>query len=887
MSLSPGTMAGPYRIVGPLGSGGMGEVYRARDERLGRDVAVKVLPAEVAADPDRLRRFEQEARAAGQLAHPNVLVVHDVGTHEGQPFLVTELLEGETLRACLHGGPLPVRKAIELGAQIAHGLAAAHERGIVHRDLKPENVFLTRDGVVKLLDFGLAKLAHPLPDAEAVSSASTLAHGVDTGAGVILGTVGYMAPEQVRGLPADHRADLFALGCVLHEMVTGKRPFRGASPADTISAILSQDPPALSSAVENVSPALEGIVRRCLEKRPEDRFQSARDLAFDLSSLLTSGVTVRPVEGRPWSRRWVFGAAALVLVALIATAVVVWSPWRARPPAVTLDPKRVVVGAFENRTGEASLDALGTLVPEALAQGASGIGDFTVIPSPASVGRGVVGGETTAGEQALRQLAQMTGAGVVVSGTYYLLGEELRVQSQLTDAATGELIHTAEAVAGPRIAQGEVVEKLRQRVLGAVAAHFDPQLSHGKVHWPLLDAYLEFRRGRDAWNYDHDAARSHLERALDLDPDFFTAAWVLCREYINNFRCDEDARLLERLEARQGRLTPYERLLYGEAQADLLNNVEEDIRLKRERAELTPDDMLLRYYIGFSELNARRPREAIAMLEKVPFSWMSSTPGMRWAPSYFLAQAHHRLGEYDEELAAVRQSRQHFPDVLELRAREVAALAALRHLDQAEGIVEEAAASPARIGGLGMVFMLSAVELRAHGHREAAQRVADRAAAWVAERPPPEQARYQPVRVQALFLAGHWQEAKRAAEALPGTRQARSWDILTIWWGQPAVYRLGWIGSIAARLRDTAEARVVAAQLRDFVSSCPADDRTYWRAAIAAQLGAKDEAMRLFEETVAQESNKVWQADHDVLLEPLWDEPRFRALVRPYETQQR
>jgi TolB-like protein/tetratricopeptide (TPR) repeat protein len=880
-------MAGPYRIVGPLGSGGMGEVYRARDERLGRDVAVKVLPAEVAADPDRLRRFEQEARAAGQLAHPNVLVVHDVGTHEGQPFLVTELLEGETLRACLHRGSLPVRKAIELGSQIARGLAAAHERGIVHRDLKPENVFLTRDGVVKLLDFGLAKLAHPRLDAQAVSSLSTLAQGVDTGAGVILGTVGYMAPEQARGQPADHRADLFSLGCVLHEMVTGKRPFSGATPADTISAILSQDPPMLSSAVEKVSPALEGIVRRCLEKRPEDRFQSARDLAFDLSSLLTSGVVAWPERARPRLRRRVFGTTALVLVALVATVLVLWSPWRARPPAVTLDPKRVVVAAFENRTGDATLDALGTLVPEALAQGASGIGDFTVIPSPASPSRRVVGGDTASGQQALHQLGQETGAGVVVSGAYYLLGEDLRVQSQLTDAASVKPIHTAEAVTGPRLAQAALVEKLRQRVLGAVAAHYDPLLSHGKVHWPLLDAYLEFRRGRDAWNYDHDVARSHLERALDLDSDFFTAAWLLAREYLNNFRCDDEARLLDGFEAGQERLTPYERLLYGEARAEFLSNLEEVIRLRRERAALTPDDLLLRYQIGYFELIARRPRDSIAMLEKVPFSWMSSTAGIRWVAPYFLAQAHHRLGEYELELAAVRRSRQHFPDVLELRAREVAALAALRRLDQAEGVMEDAAASPARIGSLGMFFMLSAVELRAHGHREAAERLAGRAAAWCAGRPAPEQARHQPVRVHALFLAGRWQEAKQAAEALTGTRQARSWDILTIFWGQPAVYRLGWIGSITARLGDPGQARRVAAQLRDFESSCAASQRTYWRAAIAAQLGATDEAMELFEEAVAQSSSAVWQADHDVLLEPLWDEPRFRALVRPYETQQR
>jgi tetratricopeptide (TPR) repeat protein len=886
-------MAGPYRIVGPLGSGGMGEVYRARDERLDRDVAVKVLPAEVTADPDRLRRFEQEARAAGQLAHPNILVVHDVGTHEGQRFLVTELLEGETLRACLHGGPLPVRKAIELGAQIAHGLAAAHERGIVHRDLKPENVFLTRDGVVKLLDFGLAKLAHPRLDLQLVSSASTLAQGVDTGAGVILGTVGYMAPEQVRGQPVDHRADLFALGCVLHEMVTGKRPFRGATPADTISAILSRDPPALSSAVEGVSPALEGIVGRCLEKRPEDRFQSSRDLAFDLASLLTSGVVAWPVRARPWRRRRVLGATALVMVALVAAAVVLWSPWSARRPAVALDPKRIVIAAFENRTGDASLDSLGTLVPEALAQGASGIGDFTVIPAAASPARGAVGGETASGQQALRRLAQETGSGVVVSGAYYLLGDDLRVQSQLTDAADGQLIHTAEAVTGPRAAQAEVVEKLRQRVLGAVAAHCDPQLSHGRVRWPLLDAYLEFRRANETGPRDQEAQRRHYERALDLDPDFFFPAYPLHWQYVNIFQCDKAASVLRRFQDRQGRLTPYERLLYSERRADMEGRFNEQLGLMRARLAMTPENTDLAFRTGLYELMVRRPRESATTLGRLMFSGSLPGGGLTeggeaawWQVPYFLAHVQHRLGEYEEELSAVREGRKHSPDSLELRARQMAADVAQGRLEQAGRIVDEAAATPAQMGSLGMFLVMSADELRAHGHRKEATRLADRAVAWFAGRPSAEQPRHRPVRVRALFLAERWREARPVADALSES-SGSEWDILTIFWGQPAVYRLGWLGCITARLGDAAQARRLSAQLRDYQSSCPASDHAYWRAAIAAQLGARDEALRLFEDAVAQEFFGIWQADHDVLLEPLWDEPRFRALVRPYEAQQR
>jgi eukaryotic-like serine/threonine-protein kinase len=277
---APCTRLGPYEVRAPLGSGGMGEVYRARDERLGREVAVKVLPAESSTDPDRLRRFEQEARAAGALNHPNLVAVFDTGHHEGNPYVVFELLDGVTLRQRLGGGPLSARKAVGYAVQIAEGLAAAHEKGIVHRDLKPENLFVTRDGRVKILDFGLAKL-RPALDAHAPRGEdATLSTA--TGAGVVLGTVGYMSPEQVRGDPADHRSDIFSFGAVFHEMLAGRRAFTGGTTAEVMTAILKEDSPELAK--PDISPGLERVVKRCLEKRPEERFQSARDIGFALEA---------------------------------------------------------------------------------------------------------------------------------------------------------------------------------------------------------------------------------------------------------------------------------------------------------------------------------------------------------------------------------------------------------------------------------------------------------------------------------------------------------------------------------------------------------------------------------------------------------------------------
>ena len=317
MTLAAGTKLGPYEILAPIGAGGMGEVYRARDPRLGREVAIKVLPASFSQDADRLKRFEQEARAAGVLNHPNITAVHDFGTADGAPYIVTELLEGETLRSRLGAGAISARKSIDYAIQLAKGLAAAHEKGIVHRDLKPENIFLTKDGRLKILDFGLAKLKTETGE-DGKTDMQTVSGG--TQPGVVLGTMGYMAPEQVRGRAADKRSDLFAFGTLLYEMVSGQRAFRGDSAADTITAILTKDPPDLSQTNKEIHPGLDRIVRHCLEKNPEERFESARDVAFDLESL--SGVSAPTgavaAASVPPRRRWLAPALISASVALAA-----------------------------------------------------------------------------------------------------------------------------------------------------------------------------------------------------------------------------------------------------------------------------------------------------------------------------------------------------------------------------------------------------------------------------------------------------------------------------------------------------------------------------------------------------------------------------------------
>jgi Tol biopolymer transport system component len=348
MNLAPGVRLGAYEIVAPLGAGGMGEVYRARDARVGREVAVKILPAEFSSDPERLTRFEQEARASAALNHPNILALFDVGQHQGAPFIVSELLEGQTLRERTSGSPLSVRKAVELAIQIAHGLAAAHEKGIVHRDLKPENVFITSDGRAKILDFGLAKLTQPEPTMSGISVLPTTPP--QTTPGVVLGTIGYMSPEQVRGHNADHRSDIFALGALLYEMLSGRRAFGGDTQMDVMSSILKEDPPDLSSTGDRpIPPALARIIDRCMEKNPAARFQSTRDLAFALEGLSThsgSAVVASGVSAPVAPRKVVSIFAVVAALILLAALPIAVSHLRESPivPSVV----RFTVGAPEN-----------------------------------------------------------------------------------------------------------------------------------------------------------------------------------------------------------------------------------------------------------------------------------------------------------------------------------------------------------------------------------------------------------------------------------------------------------------------------------------------------------------------------------------------------------
>ena len=475
MGLAPGAVLGPYVVVAPLGAGGMGEVYRARDERLGREVAIKVLPDSVAADPERLRRFENEARAAAALSHPNVLAVYDVNV-SATPCVVFELLEGETLRSRLGAGDLSPAQAMDLACQVGRGLAAAHDKGIVHRDLKPDNVFLTRDGQAKILDFGLARVTEPLAG-DALSAARTRDA---TEPGAQIGTRAYMSPEQVRGQTADHRSDIFALGILLYEMLSGQRAFHRPSPAETSAAILRDDPPPFPPA-RPLAPALERLLHRCLSKRPDDRFHSARDLVFALEAVGTAPAHAAAAAPRP-------------SVAVLQFA--------------DLSPQR---------DQEYFCDGLAEEVILALSrvrglQVASRTSSFQFRASGLDV----------------RAIAERLGVGTILEGGVRRADDRLRVTVQLVDARDGYQLWSDRfdrRLQDVFAIQEEIADRVA-RALRAVLTEADRDALQARRSSSLeaWELYLKARRTlTELRTAELRFAIPLLERALELDPDFALA----------------------------------------------------------------------------------------------------------------------------------------------------------------------------------------------------------------------------------------------------------------------------------------------------------------------------------------------------------------------------
>ncbi len=514
--MQPGTRLGPYEIVALLGAGGMGEVYRARDTRLGRDVAIKVLPAEFAADPERLKRFEREAKATATLSHPNILAVHDVGTHEGAPYLVEELLEGQSLKDRLAQGALAVPEALGIAAQMAHGLAAAHEKNIVHRDLKPANVFLTSEGTVKILDFGLAKLVEggPLDEADTLTHAPTGA----TEPGRVLGTVAYMAPEQARGMPVDQRADVFAFGVVLYEMLAGERPFHGATATDTVAAIIKDDPPPLPASVPG---PLRALIERCLAKDPAHRYQRGGEVQTALEAVRSGAVGVswsawkQMVRRRPWLVT-ANVAAALVVLALALDVGGVRGRLFGGAAAGRIDSLAVL--PLENLSGDPEQEYLAAGMHDALVTNLGQLAGLKRVIARSSVLR--FKGTNASPKEIAREL-NVSG---LITGAVLRSGDRVRVTAQLIDPATQAQVwaHSYEAALRDVLSlENDIVAAITREIKLQLTPQQKARLATARPVNP--EAYEACLKGRFHWyklsREELDTAERYFKLALEKEPD--------------------------------------------------------------------------------------------------------------------------------------------------------------------------------------------------------------------------------------------------------------------------------------------------------------------------------------------------------------------------------
>jgi eukaryotic-like serine/threonine-protein kinase len=522
MALAPGTHLGHYEILALLGAGGMGEVYRARDPRLDRRVAIKVLPAQLTHDPDALARFEREAKAVAALSHPNIVAIHHFATDGGMHFVVMELLAGETLRSRLGRSPLGWRKVVEIGIAIADGLAAAHAKGIIHRDLKPENIFLTSDGQVKILDFGLARFKRTGPSQEL-----TLTSPISpTQPGAVMGTAGYMSPEQVRGEEAAAPSDIFSFGCVLYEMSTGRSPFAHQTGVETLAAILKDDPPALDTLGKGIAPELERLIAHCLEKNPGDRFQSARDLAFDLRAI--SNTARAAARSRSPLSFWRALAVGVLVVAL-ASALVYEFGWRRAPQPVRPPITSLAVLPLQNLSQDPEQDYFADGMTEALITDLSKIRALRLI-SRTSVMR------YRGTKKSLQEIAGELNADAIVEGSVARAGQRVRITVQLIEAASDRHLWADSYDRDLRDVlslQSEVARAVAREIRVTVTNEEQSRLEHTRPVNP--EAHEAFLKGRFHWNKRTlDGLKKSIEyfqRAIAIDGSYAAAYSGLADAY--------------------------------------------------------------------------------------------------------------------------------------------------------------------------------------------------------------------------------------------------------------------------------------------------------------------------------------------------------------------
>jgi serine/threonine protein kinase/tetratricopeptide (TPR) repeat protein len=873
---------GFYTLEGKIGEGGMGVVYRARDERLGREVAVKLLKPELVIDQSRIHRFKTEARAMATVSHPNIVVIHDVGTWCGRPFIVTELLDGESLKQRMLSGALAVSKALEYAAGVTHALEAAHDRGVVHRDLKSENVFLTSDGRVKILDFGIAALAASTARRGGEADSRDVGRE-DTHPGDVAGTPCCMSPEQIRGLPVDHRTDIFAVGVMLFEMLTGRRPFAGETPGETMAMILHDDPPRLGWRVPD---ALAQIVWRCLEKRPKDRFSSAHDLRLALDAFSNSVSLERTtsfrrltriiseVPGRSRQR----GARLAVVAAIVALALlgfrIMLGTSGGESPSADLIPHRIAVVPFVCAANCGGDEPLGMLAAMHLARALATLEEVEVVRAEELSAYPV----TSLLE--VERIAAATNAGLVLSGGWHRQGEEVEFSATLEEAASGRIVGVFGPVSTGREALGPALRVLSDQALIAVQDELHPSLAFGAgERWPRIDAYREFRASLEiAGAAPLEAAFARVERALELDPDFMRPrlVWSGALTFVRPKVVEQEVALAD-----LAKLLPKNRLRLSLQQERILDGILFRIdgnwrgasQVFQEVLERDPRNCISRLYVIDSAVRANRPHQAIAAFD-----------GMVWDPIQpqqpkeiaftGAARAYHLVGQHDDELEAIERlgpTTQRISDRLWVSGHRLAALAAAGDIELLELSIQDALLEPALVPfHHAQILIAAAVELREHGHSDAAISVAERTLdelrrSEISESHPDT---FLELWSDAMYLTGRADDAYQVVlDAVHGLPD--SFDRSKV------------IGLAAARAGDRDAAYTQMFTLAQTRAHRVFGESDFLRARIAAQLGDREEALRLLRRAIV---NGFW--DYPALrccpdLQPLREDPEFRRLVEP------
>lgn len=853
----------------------MGEVYKAEDTKLKRLVALKFLPPHLTRDKEANERFLYEAQTASALDHQNICTIHEIAETEedGRLFICMACYEGETLKSIIDGRGLTIEEAVDIAIQVAQGLARAHAKGIIHRDIKPGNLIVQPNGVVKIIDFGLSKLI----GARDITRSKTTQ-----------GTVAYMSPEQIKGKTIDSRVDIWALGVVLYEMLTGERPFKGEVEQTVIYSILNEAPEPILSLCSDLPNELTWIINRALVKNPRERYADMQEMIADFDTIrkhdkrsITPRRSTKPKKAR---RLLIYAAAFIAIVVGIWASMLYFSTKENR----NLNPRRVAVAVFENRTGDAALDQLGKMAADWITQGLAQTGVVETVPST-SVLRTVQylksHADSTLDVVPGRALAEQTGAGIMVCGSYYKHGETLQLQAQIIDMQDDKLLGAVEPVSGSWQTPMAAIERLRQGVMGTLATYYDPMLSSIADKMsppPTFEAYQAYIAGREHMmrSKSREALR-YFEKAARMDSLFPQALCLAAFKHLDLGHYAQVDSIVAILVQNYERLAPLDRLITDRLRAEMQGDRAETLRIMRRLAEIAPDPGNY-YTVGRNAVLFNRPKECIEVFKKMdPEHGYFRERAAFWE---VVTAAYHMLGDYKGELKAARRGRRLHPTLRRMMAYEARALVGLGRVEEARKLLDEAQTLPDQPGWPQLRFTWGqGVELRKHGYPEASMEVLGRALVWLQNRSPETSASrsHRADLAEVLYYTEHWQAAHQLFKELvyedsPHADEAR-------WAGEYTgnVVYLGYLGTSAARLGQTDQARQIARELQKMQRPYLFGLNTFWSGCIYGLLGEREQAVTLLREAFAQ---GYWYSTYplsNIDLEPLRDYPPFQELMRP------